>query len=118
MTRCGHPWRHWKESTPEHPRGLGCSLHYCNTSKSHFENYGKFSKDFELEYSLSKLLKSHLLNKCSIIKIQLKGFLYKLSFDEVDKYCIRINVRASFNRDYTIKNIFSQNNYVEHHVQK
>ena len=33
----------------------------CNTSKSHFENLVKFSKDFELEYFLKKLLKSYPL---------------------------------------------------------
>jgi hypothetical protein len=39
-----------------------------------------------------------------------KGFLYKLSLVEVDKYYIRINIRASINRGYAIENIFSQNN--------
>jgi hypothetical protein len=55
---------------------------YCNTSKSHFENYVKFSKGFELEFFLSllsKLLKSHLL-KMFNNKDSIKGFLYKLSF--------------------------------------
>jgi hypothetical protein len=28
----------------------GSREHSCNTSKSHFENYIKFSKDIELEY--------------------------------------------------------------------
>jgi hypothetical protein len=59
---------------------LGQAL--CNTSKSHFENYVKFSKGFELEFFLSllsKLLKSHLL-KVFNNKDSIKGFLYKLSF--------------------------------------
>jgi hypothetical protein len=53
---------------------LGQAL--CNTSKSHFENYVKFSKGFELEFFLSllsKLLKSALLR---IIRI-LIGYIQK-----------------------------------------
>ena len=41
-------------------KGVG----FVTPQKSHFKNYVKFSKDFELEYFLSllsKLLKSHLL---------------------------------------------------------
>jgi hypothetical protein len=34
-----------------------------------------------------------------------KGFLYKLPLVEDDKYYIRINIRASFNRDYMTENI-------------
>ena len=34
------------------------------------------------------------------------AYLGKGIFVEADKYCIRINIRASFNRDYTIEAIF------------
>jgi hypothetical protein len=56
----------------------------CNTSKSHFENYVKFSKYFELEYFFSKLLKSYPLNlNIPPNKELVKRYPYEVSYPTI-----------------------------------